>query len=120
MRSEKPILFKVLTKNRESLMAQALGKYTYTYNKGERMKADPNTLGFMLFRHISNAVNFKSGFSSSTIIKVRAHSEVTCPELISSNCNMLDLYYSFATISNALGGRPPDGTVCCHEITPLE
>jgi len=63
------IKYKVVTGNRKSIIIPEGSKFCLTYNKGDIIKALPETLGIMVFKSLYNANMFN--FFDGIIIKVR-------------------------------------------------
>jgi len=125
-------LYKVVHKNRKSLMAE--GKYCLEYHDGSIINTLPGTIGIMLFNDIDKAKFFADGnfFTKDdyTILKIEPLDSITVEKRI---CNFTDeyvldeyyntcvdecLYPDFIWVGDKFVEEicPPPGTVFCNSI----
>ena len=114
---EMPIRWKVLTHGRHSSYAE--GKFRLEYFKGKVVKAEPETLGIMVFDTFKNANLFiHNNTLAYKIIKVRpigrGKKEPTICSCISEGA--INYFYT----SKYRGCSPPPGTICYPAVEVLE
>ena len=114
-----PIVYKVTTWDRRSIMAR--GAYRLTYLKGTKVIAPMHSVGCMCFESLKTAEDFAFHYFSRTFGFLRVEGigkAIVMPDIA--------LWYSEADLSNFYtndhvhGGNAPRGTVCYPEILMLD
>lgn len=116
------MLYKVVNYHYKSFITT--GKYRKSYNIGERVIADPKTLGLMCFSDLYRTKQFiKSVGIYGEILIILSVQPMDTPKIlqdkicVSSGEWELDYFYGTLNVHKV---DPPEGTICCYSLRVLD